>query len=602
MDDYSFCKFSILPNINKIIWEITNECNYTCEYCIFSSTGRKPRGELSFEKVIETLNELKNNNFNYIKFTGGEPFIRSDFIKILKEVNKLGFKYDISTNASFITEDISKQLSLLDINFIHVSLDGYDKFSHEIVRGEKSFSKTMEGLKNLIKYNSNIRLGCVIHAYNENHLQKVVNLANELKTKEIIFSLMTPIGRMEKNSDSVAIKQPQDLLKEINLLETNKTKVNHNLHSDITPITFIQKINTTICPGGTRFLFIDSIGIVSPCPWVTDMFPHYHILSLHNNPLKEILCSNLFKNFNKDKKDYKGQCFIYAHKPQNLFNQLYSFATENIDFINYLPINKNIHKKALTITGSGDQALLLAKKGFNYITCIDINYLAKYFVELKIAAILTLSYNDFVDFFKNEQKTLSYQIYKKLSSKISIESEKFWNQQYMHNNYKGVNIRNSSLFNLKHDNWENKLNNILYLNCEQDYNNIKKLIIENNTQFNFITDDYKNYEFKENYDVILLSNIADYSHKIYKDNNSDYIKQFKTNFVEKSLRLLNKEGLLMFAYVYDYENITYSSTRNKINNKLIRKMYFNEFDYKEILIKSAMKNINNDVICYIKKE
>lgn len=602
MDDYSFCKFSILPNMNKVIWEITNECNYTCEYCVFSSTGKKPRGELSFEKVIETLNELKSNGFNYIKFTGGEPFIRSDFIDILKEAKSLGFNYDISTNASFITEEISKQLSLLDLNFIHVSLDGYDLFSHEIVRGKKSFSKTMIGLKHLIKYNDNIRLGCVIHSNNENHLQKVANLANELMVREIIFSLMAPIGRMEKNSPSLATKSAEQLLKEINLLKTTKTKINHNLSSDIKPMTFKSQINNNSCPGGTKFLFIDSIGIVSPCTWITDMFPQYHILSLHNNTLQNILNSNLFKGFNKDKKDYKGQCFIYTHKPQNLFNQLYSFATENIDFINYLPINENIHSKALTITGSGDQALLLVQKGFINITNIDVNYLAKYYGELKIAAVSMLSFNEFIDFFKNEERALSYQVYKKLSSKISIESEKFWNQQYMHNNYNGKSIRNSSLFNLKHDDWDIKLNNIPYLNSEEQYNKIKKLLNENNIQFKFITDDYQNIQLNDVYDVILLSNIADYSHKMYKNNNIDYIKKFKTNFVEKSLGLLNKEGLLMFAYIYDYENINHSSTRNKINNKLIRKMYFNEFKYQEFIIKSAIKNINNDIICYIKKD
>ena len=133
MNNFSFCKFHFPNNIRKIIWEITNQCNYSCEYCIFSSTGKKPRGELSFEQCIQTIEQLKQEGFNYIKFTGGEPFMRDDFLDILSYAQSQGFSFDISSNASFINDEISQKLSFLNINFIHISLDGYDSFSQEIV-------------------------------------------------------------------------------------------------------------------------------------------------------------------------------------------------------------------------------------------------------------------------------------------------------------------------------------------------------------------------------------------------------------------------------------------------------------------------------------
>ena len=65
---------------------------------------------------------------------------------------------------------------------------------------------------------------------------------------------------------------------------------------------------------------------------------------------------------------------------------------------------------------------------------------------------------------------------------------------------------------------------------------------------------------------------------------------------------LNSEGLLMFAYIYDYENLNNSENRNKINSIKIRKEYFSDLHYNEFLVKSAILNLNHDVICYLKKD
>ena len=100
--EYDFCKFRIPKDGGRVIWEITNACNYTCSYCIFASTGKIPEGELNTQDIFNTIDELKNNNFKYLKFTGGEPFIRKDMVDILKYSFKNDMICDISTNASFI--------------------------------------------------------------------------------------------------------------------------------------------------------------------------------------------------------------------------------------------------------------------------------------------------------------------------------------------------------------------------------------------------------------------------------------------------------------------------------------------------------------------
>lgn len=144
MNRYPFCLFRIPENGGRVLWEITNTCNYHCSYCIFSSEAKEYEDELTTDEVKRTIKDLKENNFTYIKFTGGEPFTRKDMTEILKYASELGFDMDISTNASLITDEIAKELKNIKFPMVHVSLDGHDKETHEYVRGENTFERTLK--------------------------------------------------------------------------------------------------------------------------------------------------------------------------------------------------------------------------------------------------------------------------------------------------------------------------------------------------------------------------------------------------------------------------------------------------------------------------
>lgn len=310
---YSFCKFKIPEKGGRVIWELTNECNYGCKYCIFSSTGRKPVGELTREEVFHTLEELKKLQFSHIKFTGGEPFLREDLLDILKYANHLGFSIDLSTNASKINEIYAQQLSLLNLSYIHVSLDGFDQLSHEAVRGKKSFDPTVKGLTLLSQYLSNIRIGCVLHKFNEFKIQNMIDFFNSFSVEKIAFSIMQPAGRLKEKSDLLISRDIYDLYLE---LEEHKNKypiVSHNLDSliHIPKVAHLSSkliknsknndIVPSVCPGGEKFLFINSIGVVSPCTWVSEHKPFYHKENLKEKSLSHILMSETFQQFNQVK-------------------------------------------------------------------------------------------------------------------------------------------------------------------------------------------------------------------------------------------------------------------------------------------------------------
>lgn len=278
------CKFS-LQNDKKVIWEITNRCNYNCKYCIFSANH--DFNELSTLQCKHIIDELIKNNFTYIKFTGGEPFIRKDLFELLNYANKK-IKFDISTNASFIKDEHIDVLKQIDLNFVHVSVDGL-KEEHEFLRGKNTFEPTINGLKKIKKANKYIRIGTVLYKGNEYKIKEIINMLELLDVDEIIFSIMEPFGTLNGNRDLCITRNLEDITNEIENINS-KIKISYNWKEIDT--------NITQCPAGKQILFIDNNGFVSPCTWAQKVNNEYKSKdTLINTSLDSIL--DIF-NINSD--------------------------------------------------------------------------------------------------------------------------------------------------------------------------------------------------------------------------------------------------------------------------------------------------------------
>lgn len=290
------CKFRIPNDSSKVLWEITNQCNYTCKYCIFSSNSKKDLRELSTDECIKVIDELYDKNFKYIKVTGGEPFLRKDIINILTYMCQKGMHVDISTNGSSLTENIINKLNEIKLDMLHLSLDGKNSFSHEIVRGENTYLKTIRALKQLSKLNLYKRVGTVIHKYNESELEEIINLCINYKVNEIIFSIMEPVGRMKGDNSFYKTRKLEDLTNELEQLSNKYDQIiiNYNWKK--------QSNLEKTCPALSRFIYINNLGNVSPCSWISSKYTS--ALSLRNNSLDEIFESNEIKKF----KEIYGGC------------------------------------------------------------------------------------------------------------------------------------------------------------------------------------------------------------------------------------------------------------------------------------------------------
>jgi MoaA/NifB/PqqE/SkfB family radical SAM enzyme len=293
----SYCIFRLPENNGRALWEITQQCNYPCGYCIFSAEHGVIPGELKTEQVFDTLKELKDQKFSHIKWTGGEPFIRKDIMDILAKTSELGFVFDISTNGSLINEDKAKQLKEFGAKMVHVSLDGHNREIQELARGKNTYSPTIRGIDHLVNAGNYVRIGTVIFKGNENYLRDTIEAVANLGADEIIFSFMEPAGRL-KGDKTIISTLPISEAKEnlTSLARDYEGRINVNYSFTENP----KSSESGFCPAVERFLFIDNLGRISPCTWVVEKFPEYRTIeTLKDKTLKQLIQSNEIQSYLK---------------------------------------------------------------------------------------------------------------------------------------------------------------------------------------------------------------------------------------------------------------------------------------------------------------
>ena len=164
--------------INTLWFNTGTLCNIECKNCYIESSPKNDRlVYLTFDEVKLFIDEAIDNNLKTkeIGFTGGEPFMNKDILKMVDYALEKKFKVLILSNA--MKPMLNKKEELLKLRHpnltIRVSIDHYNKTKHEEVRGKGTYEVMMKGLNWLSQNNFNFALATrLLWDESENNLRQ----------------------------------------------------------------------------------------------------------------------------------------------------------------------------------------------------------------------------------------------------------------------------------------------------------------------------------------------------------------------------------------------------------------------------------------------
>ncbi len=173
---------------------VTNRCNLACKHCNVYPT-RGSTDDLTTAEWLNFIRRLAELKVFTLWISGGEPFVREDIFAIFEEIERYHFHYGLNTNATLITEEMSRRLSTLEkLHSIVVSLDGPTPEIHDKLRGKGSFKRTVAGIENLLKHNRHISTYTTVTRYNYQEIENIIALGKRLGLETVKFNELLPLG------------------------------------------------------------------------------------------------------------------------------------------------------------------------------------------------------------------------------------------------------------------------------------------------------------------------------------------------------------------------------------------------------------------------
>jgi uncharacterized radical SAM superfamily Fe-S cluster-containing enzyme len=133
--------------------DLTNRCNLTCPVCFASANQAGYIAEPPYEMVLEELRALRNQHpypATAIQFTGGEPTLHPDFLRIVKAAHEMGFTHiQIATNGLKIADpDFASRAAEAGLHTLYLQFDGLDDAQYKKLRAVPLMEKKLQAVEN----------------------------------------------------------------------------------------------------------------------------------------------------------------------------------------------------------------------------------------------------------------------------------------------------------------------------------------------------------------------------------------------------------------------------------------------------------------------
>jgi molybdenum cofactor biosynthesis enzyme MoaA len=147
---------------------------------------------LRIDEIITLLTNAANFGFTSIKFTGGEPFLRSapDLARLLTSLRDCGRFEDIElvTNGTLMYPDLDLLSSTLSL--LTVSMDTLNRKKYASFTGRDLLRNVLSNVERLYSSGVPLRINCVLTKTNYNEVPKILQFAQTLKAELKLSDLL----------------------------------------------------------------------------------------------------------------------------------------------------------------------------------------------------------------------------------------------------------------------------------------------------------------------------------------------------------------------------------------------------------------------------
>ncbi len=240
--------------------DVTWRCNLNCLHCYLTE---REGHELTGEPISGLLEELASCGTLFLVLSGGEVFLRRDFLEIVERARELAFSVRIKTNGTLVDEKAARKLAGLHVAGVEVSLYSHRPEVHDAVTGAAgSFVRTVEAVQRLVAHGVKARIVQILMRPAGDEYRQVRELAAKLGAEYSLDPTVTP--RLNGERGVTGLNVPHALWRQV--FEDPELRGGAPEHCPASPESeSAPELDSLPCSAGHTSCYVSPTGDVYPC-------------------------------------------------------------------------------------------------------------------------------------------------------------------------------------------------------------------------------------------------------------------------------------------------------------------------------------------------
>lgn len=272
------------PRPYALLAEITYKCPLHCPYCSNPTHIRKDI-DLATSEWKRVINEAAALGVLQIGFSGGEPLVRRDLAKMIAAARSANLYTNLITSGIGLDAKRSHELRDAGLDSIQLSLQADAVDLADPIAGAHAHQLKLEAARHIREMQIPLSLNFVIHRANIDRLSAMIQLAEVLEATRIELANTQFYGWAFLNREQLLPTREQvEGAREVADAAQRRLRGKMDVYY-VLPDYFELRPKPCLNGWGQRYLTVNPIGDVLPCPTASSAIPELRFENVRQRPL-----------------------------------------------------------------------------------------------------------------------------------------------------------------------------------------------------------------------------------------------------------------------------------------------------------------------------
>jgi PqqA peptide cyclase len=277
----------IAPRPYALLAEVTYRCPLHCPYCsnptalpvAASLAPRRPEvgdysgGELTTDEWTRVIHEAAALGVLQIGFSGGEPLVRRDLVDLVRAAREANLYSNLITSGIGLDDDRVRALRDAGLDSVQLSFQSDSTDLADEIAGTRAHQHKLDAAEKIRAAGIPLSLNFVVHRRNIDRLPQMIELAESLHAERVELANVQFYGWAFLNRAALLPTREQVVrAREIAIAAKARLAGKIDIFY-VLPDYYETRPKPCLSGWGQRYLTVNSIGDVLPCPTASSAIP-----------------------------------------------------------------------------------------------------------------------------------------------------------------------------------------------------------------------------------------------------------------------------------------------------------------------------------------